>query len=132
MRTKSVSAIFVVVTLCLARFSLGQVETAHVQLENVYAADAFADARLVAASDQPYLLRPSGLSHGLAPFDDEEKARCWTERYEVRVLNGFTDARTGEYSELREQNLLDLYLNFFNRKVLQEMRRLGKLDCPIR
>ena len=131
MRANSFCAIFAIFTFFLASFSFAQNETAHIQLEDVYTADAFADARIVAASDQPYLLKPSGHSRGLIPFEDMEKAECWTEQYEVRVLDGFTDALTMEYSKMREQSLLKLYLNVFNRKVLQEMRRLGKLKCSI-
>lgn len=132
MRANSFCAIFAIVTFFLANSSFAQDQTVHIQLVDVYTADAFADASVVAASDQPYLLKPSGYSRGLIPFEDTEKAKCWIEKYEVRVLDGFTDAITMEYSQMREQSLLKLYLNFFNRKVLQEMRRLGKLDCPIR
>ena len=132
MRAKSFGAIIAIVTFFWVSFSSAQDEKEHIQLKDLYTADAFADALVVAASDQPYLLKPSGYSRGLIPFEDAEKAKCWTEKYEVRVLDGFTDALTMEYSQRREQSLLQLYLSSFNLKVFQEISRHGKLYCPTR
>ena len=121
-------AAFLSVLFLMTPLSAGELD--HVKLDDPYDADAFVDAAEIASSENPYLLIPHVLSVRRAPtpFESDEAARCWTDTYDVRYLDGFTDAIAG-YETIRMNKVLALYVELFNRRVLQIMKREGRTDC---